>query len=227
MNFKLLITASLTACCFNMYAQNNGYNESAYVVTYQNDTIWGECNHVSAGKFFRSIKMKSEAGIVTKYKEAKIRAAGFIEKDKDIPSEYNQPAVWRQYEKIANPNDLTDSVMVEKIAYGPLMRLFVDPITTNMPKLVLRNVGFSFGSFGSGVNIDLGAMSRPLESFIIVKGNKQPIFINPNNFNKLFDALFGDCPAFLNIVNQNPSDKRFDQLPYLVSEYNHQCLYRY
>lgn len=204
-----------------------GYVESAYVVTYQKDTIWGQFVKASVGKYMKSIHMLSPQGVKSKYTADKIKAAGYIQQDGDVPAEYSTSPVWRQYEKIVNPNDRTDSLMVEKIAYGPSMRLFVDPISSNLPKLFLRSIGFSFGSFGSGFSIDLGAMSQPLESFIIVKGNRQPIFITPKNFDKLFAPLFSDCLRFMDFISKNPSYRNFNELPFLVSEYNRGDCYHF
>ena len=221
---KAISTTLLLLLCMASYAQNRGYLESAYVVTYQRDTIWGEYAGSSIGKYFNSIKMKDPRGIKTKYREDRIVAAGFIEPDSDVPAGF-EPPIWRQFEKIANPSDLSDSLIIEKIAYGPRMRLFVDPITTQVPKFTIRNIGFSVGTYGSGISIDLGAHKEPLQSFIIIKGKNQPIFITPKNFSRLYFVLFNDCNEFMTFINNHPEYKRFEELPNLVSEYNRCCSY--
>lgn len=197
--------------------QPKGYAETAYVVANPGDTLWGKKVRANGGSYLKSIRMESVEGVKTTYKPENILAAGYIDSSNPSYGSY-----WREYEQITDPDNPSEFILAERLVDGNVIRLYSHPSGFGIPRPKLRNVGFSLGTFGSGINIDLGT-GAPEPRYVIAKNGKPSAAITKSTFNRVYDALFTDCPAFVDVIRSTPSLRSFDNLEELINIYNEQC----
>ncbi|RAK02263.1 hypothetical protein LX87_00383 [Larkinella arboricola] len=183
-----------------------------YVVTTENDTIRGKVRvNTMVNDAPASIVVRLADDKKVTFKGEKLRLVA-----QDIPKfAYATGAIPREreqivFERVPNPRKDGKTALLERLSHPGKITLYFD---ANGWK---KNAEYTFGNFTIATN------PKDL-SFVVVKDQTNARIVKKGTFDDEHEALFGDCPAF---VQRFPAATRRDWKRFgdLVESYNQTCV---